>query len=105
MHFIAIFTIPTLSLCKVFHMLHNISLPFTLFFQGDGSGNPHVNRWAFKIDIMFAIYLNENKDHIGTYREIDYRSINVHVHKEILRTRNLKVHSIIDSLYWRCISL
>ena len=61
--------------------------------------NPHVIRWSSDIDIMFTIYLNDNKDHLGTWKEINNESIDVHVHKEILRRRNLKVHSIINFLY------
>ena len=67
--------------------------------------NPHVNRWASEIDIMFIIYFGKNGDHLRTWKEINHGSIEVRVYKQILRRRNLKVHYIINSFYWRDISL
>ena len=53
------------------------------------------------MDVMFAIDHGESKDQLRIREEIDHRSIDVRVHKEIQGRMNLKVHLIINSFPWR----
>ena len=44
------------------------------------------------------VHVNMNEESSQTLKGVAYRCINLFIHKEILRRKNLKVHSIINSL-------